>query len=122
MGRRLQNEKLAKALEKTTEFSGREWEAFGLTDLQKNDVIKVGNAMGILHLLLATNGGGTLYGFSRSCCCPALCDYSYLLLLLAAPACCACFLLLLPPCCRHAVAPPTCGATLRRVCELGGRQ
>lgn len=43
MGRRLQNEKLAKALEKTTEFSGREWEAFGLTDLQKNDVIKVGN-------------------------------------------------------------------------------
>ena len=43
VGRRLQNEKLAKALEKTTEFSGREWEAFGLTDLQKNDVIKVGN-------------------------------------------------------------------------------
>ncbi len=41
--RLLTNDKLAKALEEKQKFTRQEWEAFGIKDLQTNDVVKVGS-------------------------------------------------------------------------------
>ena len=39
-GRKLENGKLSRALEKKHAFTRKEWEAFGITDLKISDVIK----------------------------------------------------------------------------------